>query len=309
MQLADVVNSGAPGVTGAPPQRLCLSVGGISVEIASVDPTISLRVDDPIRSFLVDDPNPDTRLQARWNSGPLEPVGDLVFDSKGSWQLHRAADTLLFTVRAPQFGVNPYKRARLNAGLTAGEVEMDPRLARTTAASYPLEYPLDELVMVHALARGKGVEIHGCAVIEESGRALLFAGQSGDGKSTLAGLWKQQQGARLLSDERVVVRTDDNRLDVYGTPWHGDALCAAAASAPLGAIFFLRHGQGPLVRGLPRPAAVARLVARSFVPFHDAAALQFTLEALERVTSQVPCFDLAFSPDPSVFPALAAALP
>jgi hypothetical protein len=105
-------------------------------------------------------------------------------------------------------------------------------------------------------AEGKGVEIHGCGLLDSYGRAYVFAGQSGAGKSTLARLVVHHPGVTLLSDERVVLRTDRDRITVFGTPWQGDAHFASPQSGELAAVFFLNKG------ATLRPVVLSRSVSR-----------------------------------------------
>ncbi|MBN1260708.1 MAG: hypothetical protein JXB35_08510, partial [Anaerolineae bacterium] len=83
-------------------------------------------------------------------------------------------------------------------------------------------YPLDEILVVNLLAKGRGVLLHSCAV-DDDGHGTLFLGESGAGKSTTARLWSEA-GVRVLNDDRVIVRQSGGRFWAYGTPWHGDAL-------------------------------------------------------------------------------------
>ena len=79
----------------------------------------------------------------------------------------------------------------------------------------PLEYPLDELLWIHRLSMGEGVEVHGCGVIAPDGRGLLLTGHSGAGKSTSSRLWSQHDGARVLSDDRIILRREQRpHMDV-----------------------------------------------------------------------------------------------
>src|SRR5262249_61420120 len=133
---------------------------------------------------------------------------------------------------------------------------------------YPLQYPLDEVLMVHALAQGKGVEIHGCGLLDSSGRAYVFAGQSGAGKSTLARLVVDHPGVTLLSDERIVLRTDRDRIRVFGTPWQGDGHHSSPLSGDLAAVFFLTKCATHLVTPPGGQRAPARLFPSPFLPFH-----------------------------------------
>ena len=106
---------------------------------------------------------------------------------------------------------------------------------------YPLEYPLDELLMIHRLACGEGVEMHAVGIVDEAGLGHLFLGHSGAGKSTTARLWKSESNAQILSDDRIILRVRDGRIWMYGTPWHGDAGIASPESAPLSRLYLLEH--------------------------------------------------------------------
>ena len=141
------------------------------------------------------------------------------------------------------------------------------------------------------------MEVHGCGVITPDGRGLLLTGHSGAGKSTSARLWSQQAGARVLSDDRIILRREKRpRLDVRNAvAWRrGDR-----RSRPLAAGWNFCSGSGAatMLRPLSRTEASAELYARSFVPHHSAEAVTFILEFFSKVTSRVPCFEFSFVPD------------
>lgn len=67
--------------------------------------------------------------------------------------------------------------------------------------------------------------LHSSAV-ELDGRAVLFLGESGTGKSTQTQLWCSNfSSARLLNDDAPVVRVDNDAVNVYGSPWSGKTPC------------------------------------------------------------------------------------
>lgn len=167
-------------------------------------------------------------------------------------------------------------------------------------AVYPLEYPLDELLMINILAGGKGVEVHACAVIDPLGNGHLFAGESGAGKTTMAKLWQQEEGVVILNDDRSILRNIGGRLWIYGMPWHGEAGLAYPARAPLPRIYFLHYGQKNELVPQKAPEALGRLFAYSFPPFYSPEALDFTLAFFEEVETAVPCDELRFLPDQRV---------
>ena len=285
-----------------------LSIGDITFRIACDDRRLASGVNGLPESFFVCPGPADVDVRARWTDTPAESGGRILFDSGGSWQLLQSDGEFLFTFRSHIGGSVPYKTARFNSGFTAGDVQLYRRHFERDGsdAVYALQYPLDELLMIHLLSQGKGVEIHGCALLDRAGRAYVFAGQSGAGKSTLARLWVDHDGVTLLSDERVVLRTDRDRIAVYGTPWHGDALQASPLCGELAAVFFLNHGATHTVVPTGGSLAAARLFACAFLPFHSAEAVDRTMAAVEQVIGDAPCYDLWFAPDRSVIDVLAA---
>ena len=172
----------------------------------------------------------------------------------------------------------------------------------------PLRYPFDEVLLVHWMARGAGLEVHSCGVIDPAGRGWVFAGASGAGKSTLANILHEATDVTVLSDDRIVLREIDGEIRMYGTPWHGEAAHAAPLSASLAGIRFLVQDPEHELRPLPEVAAAARLFATSFPVFHSPEAVQATLDLAARIVTAVPCGELAFRRDAGVIDVLAGCL-
>ncbi|HJZ71039.1 MAG TPA: hypothetical protein VKE51_04820 [Vicinamibacterales bacterium] len=293
-------------MTSAPIESFT-SIGGVTFRVACDDPRLASPGDGSLEPFAVPPTNPDVDIRARWTAAPDAVRGRLVFDSGATWQLWQADSEFLFTFRSSTGSDAPYKTARLNARFTTGDVLVSSRHVEAHGSDdvYALQYPLDELLMIHQLARGLGVEIHGCAVLDAARRAFVFAGQSGAGKSTMARLWVERPDATLLSDERVVLRTDGDRITAYGTPWHGDARLTSPRCGELAAVFFLHHGTSHTCSPVGASLSAAKLLACAFLPFHSADGVDRTMSALERVARDVPCRDLWFVPDRSAVDALA----
>jgi hypothetical protein len=286
----------------AAPFDTFLSIGDITFRTVSDDPHLASRAAGALEPFAAAHGRADVEIRARWTDTPAEGGGRMLFDSGAAWQLRQADGDFLFTFRSSIGGSVPYKTARFNSAFTEGDVQLSRRHfeSHLSDAAYPLQYPLDELVMIHLLSQGKGVEIHGCGLLDSAGRAYLFVGQSGAGKSTMARLWLDEAGVSLLSDERVVLRTDRDPIAVYGTPWQGDAQLASPQSGTLAAVFFLNRGATHAVAPIRGSQAAARLFSCAFLPFHSAQGVDRTMTAIEQVTRDTPCYDLWFVPDPTV---------
>jgi hypothetical protein len=275
-----------------PRRTLRIRVGGLVLAVEADRATRALDPPPSIRPFLTTRGG-DIRL--RYSEGP-PPVasGERLFDSGGVWHVERVPDGLRYSFRIPNRRPPLYKVVTIDAALRVGRLHFD---AAPRGPRYALDYPLDELLFQHRLARDGAVEVHGCGVVWK-GRTLVFCGRSGAGKSTTARLWRRHaRGARLLSDDRVVLRPGPRGVRVHGTPWHGEGGFASAASAPLAALFFLRHARTTRLVPLARAEAAARLFARSFPPPWDVEGVAGALDACSDAAAAVPAFELAFRPD------------
>jgi hypothetical protein len=285
-----------------PRRSLRLRVGGLVLTVEADRPTKALDPPASMRPFLASRGG-DIRLRYTEEPPPLPGRAQKLFDSGGVWRVERVKDGLLYSFRIANRRPPLYKVVSIDSALREGRLHFDPS---PRGPHYALDYPLDELLFQHRLAREGAIEVHGCGVVWK-GRALLFCGRSGAGKSTTARLWKRHaRGARLLSDDRVVLRPGKRGVTAHGTPWHGDGGFASPAKAPLGALFFLRRGKTTRLTLLAPAEAAARLFARSFPPPWDVDGVAGALDACSDAAAAAPAFDLAFRPDRSAVDAVRA---
>ncbi|HKV25380.1 MAG TPA: hypothetical protein VJN93_12375 [Candidatus Acidoferrum sp.] len=249
----------------------------------------------------------DVNLRVSWTDALEVPRSRQLFHSGGLWSLFEEPEGYRFSFLAPTVGRAPYKEAWLDPDFRNGRIFLSKEYFDSERPVYPLEYPLDELLMIHRLSRGLGVEVHAVGITDETGRGHLFFGHSGAGKSTTARLWMKRAGAKVLSDDRIILRKRDGRIWMYGTPWHGDAGIASPECAPLDAIYLLEHGgeneRIPLAPG----HVAAELFARTFATHHFEEGIRFTLDFLHQVAREVPCSVFRFVPDESAVEAICRA--
>jgi hypothetical protein len=155
-------------------------------------------------------------------------------------------------------------------------------------------YALDSLLRVllsWKLLGHHGFLLHAATVLR-LGRAYVFTGRSGAGKSTVASL--SQEGT-VLTDEISLLRREDGGWRAYGTPFWGEFRAAGSnTSAPVAGIFRLL--QAPENRVTPiRPVTLLRSILPNVLFFSsEAQANRSLLEILTRAAKEVPGYNLEF---------------
>lgn len=101
--------------------------------------------------------------------------------------------------------------------------------------------------------------VHSSAIVY-NGRAVLFLGESGTGKSTHASLWLDNvSGSHILNDDSPVLSTASGMPIVYGSPWSGKRPFHIQCHFPLAAVVRLSQAPHNSMRRLSVPAALAAL--------------------------------------------------
>lgn len=118
------------------------------------------------------------------------------------------------------------------------------------------------LMIIFALATSKeSTLLFHSSVIGYNGKAYMFLGKSGTGKSTHSRLWLNNiKGTFLLNDDNPAVRIFPDGIKVYGTPWSGKTECYINQSLPLGAIVSLSQAKYNRITPLNSIMAYAALV-------------------------------------------------
>ncbi len=157
-------------------------------------------------------------------------------------------------------------------------------------------YPFLELLTINLLAESNGVLLH-ASCIDDNGSGYLFLGHSGAGKSTIANIWNEEKGIRILSDDRVIVSLSEEGLIAHGTPWHGTANYAINASVPVKKVFFISHSKHNSAVKINGIKAASELVRNAFLTFWDKNRMENSTETLMQISQKAGMFSLGFYPD------------
>ncbi len=215
------------------------------------------------------------------NEGPGE--GDRAFLASRYWAVYPRDGGWRFVHRTLSSG--RWQRA-LDWSPAAGQARLwlEPDLSPSN--------PLGDLTLpffTALFARHQGLLLH-AAAIEVDGRAWVFAGPGGSGKSHWARRW-QERGMAVLDEDRLVLRRlDDGQVWAFGTPWHAEPRLCSPRGAPVGRLFSLRQADPDAVREV-RPAAAAALLVRSAkLPLWDPEGMQAVLDVAGQAAAQSRSF-------------------
>jgi len=182
--------------------------------------------------------------------------------------------------------------------------EWEPARRTGTIRQSANPYSIDAVLrIVHTLvlAQEGGFLMHAASAIR-NGKAFLFAGVSGAGKTTISRL--APSDATLLTDEISYVRKDvqDHRYVAYGTPFTGElAKLGENVSAPVSALYLLAQGPENRIDPVAPGEAARELLANVLFFAEDQESVQRVFHAACEFVSRVPVSRLTFVPDTRVW--------
>ncbi len=160
-----------------------------------------------------------------------------------------------------------------------------------------VEYFLRAACAVVAFETG-GLLLHAAGVVHR-GRAYLFFGHSGSGKTTVARF--ARPGDLLLNDDLVILWSHDDRWTAWATPFSSlpGAFNLGPCSAPVAALFRLVQNSAVFVEPFPLAQAVAELISSTPVVSADPTRSTALLGRCTALASQMPLYALHFRRDSS----------
>jgi hypothetical protein len=180
--------------------------------------------------------------------------------------------------------------------------EWDPSTARGRIQQTTNPYSLDSVLrIVHTLllAREGGFLLHASSAIR-NGRAFLFSGVSGAGKTTMARL--APPDAALLTDEISYVTRRDGRYFAVGTPFYGElSRSGENLQAPIEALYLLAKGPKNKIEPIDGADAVRGLLGNILFFVRDPEFVKLVFDTAFDFVSHVPVRRLTFVPDNSVW--------
>lgn len=131
------------------------------------------------------------------------------------------------------------------------------------------------------------------------GKAYLFLGKSGTGKSTHSRMWMRAlQDVVLMNDDHPVVRVgEDGKATAYGSPWSGKTRCYKNMQAPVGGIIRISRAPYNKARRLSPIESYASLMTSCSGMTWEKKLADGRDRTIQAIIAGVPCWVMECLPD------------
>ncbi|MFP3123382.1 hypothetical protein OH784_11605 [Ectobacillus funiculus] len=159
-----------------------------------------------------------------------------------------------------------------------------------------LKHALNNLYSAFLVYNNWGLLIHSSCV-DHQGKAYLFSGQSGAGKSTVARLSSPRP---LLSDEATVVKITKDEIRVFDSPFRSELTTPyVQKSCQLSAIYLLIQSLDVKALPLKKSDALLGIMDKIFYWHHDSSETTKVLNMCKALVEQVPVYNMYFQKNDS----------
>lgn len=275
-------------------QQLHYEIAGHRMLIDTPDAEITIGLIPSFRPFRLDnDGRADLLFRFSGNkqvSIPDEAPDDMMEVDGMTFKVYHSAGSVTVCV------INKEREHRFNLSADRKTVVSDLTLLAEYESLF-LAYFLRAAYGM-AAANHQTIKIH-ASVIEKDGKALVFMGKSGTGKSTHSRLWQKfVPYCTLLNDDEPIIRVlNDGSIRVYGAPWSGSTPCYRNASAEVAA--FVRLYQSPENKLTPLKGvqAFASLYQSVAILRSDKENRELIISTVNDILEQTPIYRLDNRPD------------
>jgi hypothetical protein len=203
---------------------------------------------------------------------------------------------------------DPLAAATADAAFRSVDLQLQRRIFPTRERPWTLReflfLPLVRMVLTYLLLlRDRGIVAHAAGLVA-NGRALMFPGRSGAGKSTFSRLLLGRRENVVVSDDRVIVCREAGTLALCGAPWPGELDIAVNRGGPLKGILFLHKATETRVREISARQALDQFLPVTSIPWYDRDLVARGIAMCEQVLTGTPVFEIHFRPDDSAVEAV-----
>jgi len=165
-------------------------------------------------------------------------------------------------------------------------------------------YDFLKVLFINYLAfKNEGVIVHGCGIKYMNREGMIFSGNSGSGKTTLAKIWYDYPQAKILNDDRIILKKNNNNFFIYSTPWHGmfnDYLQSEVKSVKLKSIFFIYHESKNICKNILPYKVFKIFYSNLFSLFWNKISIRNAMSISMDLSKNIPGYSLGFKKDKTI---------
>lgn len=165
--------------------------------------------------------------------------------------------------------------------------------------NYPLPQDLEIVFYANWLGNFGDLILHASGIALD-GKGYAFVGPSGVGKSTLAGLLKDEPGVTVLGEDQLVLRYLGDTFWIFGTPWHQDRSLCSPMGVPLEKLFFLEKNGESSLKQLSALQGITKLLQTAFIPYYRPDVLEKILGRLDLLAQSILFSRLSYVPGDNI---------
>lgn len=151
-------------------------------------------------------------------------------------------------------------------------------------------------VCIKALIQNGVIHLHSSFVLY-NGKAILFTGPSGIGKTTQAELWRDYLGATIVNGDVTLIRKVDGTWTAFGAPIHGTSPYCENMSAPIVAVITLAQGSKNRISKMGGYEALCFCMQEIYRPAMEEETKDILYESMDGFFSEIPVYHLSCRPD------------
>ncbi len=278
-------------------------IAGITIRLESELPITDSTFDKKFAFFRVDGPGDDTITIHHYFDMPDltgQDLGKEVYH-ESPWAIYQQNSSWIYLTITPDDRIAD-RVVTFNAAHTLCRIynssSQEQFWYQGNFGSLSL-FATDQIIIARLLADRQGCYLHSAGAII-NGAGVLFVGHSDAGKSTTTNFLieagaKGEMEVEILCDDRNIVRRMEDGWNVYGSWSHGDVPVVSSSGAPFRAICFIEQSlENTITPFADRREIIHRLLTRVIRPFVTVDWWEKTLDLLELMSGEVPCYIMRF---------------
>lgn len=168
----------------------------------------------------------------------------------------------------------------------------------TPQAEFPLVFRSAMMLAYVFATSGLDTLVIHSSVVKYMGRAYMFLGKSGTGKSTHSQSWLRNfDGCELMNDDNPIIRLEGESTMAYGSPWSGKTPCYKQMSAQIGGMVGLVQAKENKIHRLDATRGFVHLFTSVSTMICHSPSYHRIMDTVLRLAERVPIYELENLPN------------